>query len=90
MAETGELERERLSPSAETHDHVDIYDEDGLVRQDYLALIGEALEAEDVEFFGTMSRACTNPNWATSSRRWSRRSGMRWCGWRAMPSTLPH
>lgn len=50
MAETGELERERLSPATEAQDAVDIYDEDGLVRQDYLALIGEALEAEDVEF----------------------------------------
>ena len=49
MTETGELERERTSAD-EPLDHVDIYDEDGLVRQDYLALIGEALEAEDVEY----------------------------------------
>jgi magnesium transporter len=47
MSESGELERERTSPAEEMQDSLDIYDEDGSVRQDYLAIVGAAIGDRD-------------------------------------------
>jgi magnesium transporter len=50
MTEAGELERERVSAAEQAAEPVDIYDEDGSVRQVYLGLMGAAIEREDVAY----------------------------------------
>ena len=50
MSEAGELDRERASVVEDQQESVDIYDEDGSVRQDYLGLIGHAIGERDAVF----------------------------------------
>ena len=50
MSDTGELDREKVSPSEEPTNLIDIYDEDGSVRPEYLSLVGDAIERQDVGF----------------------------------------
>lgn len=50
MNETGELEREPVLPAEGQQDSVDIYDEDGFVRQDYLSMVGAAIADRDIIF----------------------------------------